>query len=214
MGRKSYNSSEEKFSDIIRLLKSLPEEKAPENFEFKLFTRIKNQNFEIKSEGKISSFPVWILAPVTAVVLAALVFLFVLDVNGGNARSAVRTEIPKLTKVVSQKARNSQNSIKAVLVPNPHYRVVVNQNDAIVKEKAPLPIDSRKAMNVDGYLPALKDLSARNKNLNRLVSQESSVRYFRFDGFIPIEQDLQTLEKLRARMDSLRKLYEMSLRAR
>jgi hypothetical protein len=214
MGRKSYNSSEEKFSDIIRLLKSLPEEKAPENFEFKLFTRIKNQNFEIKSEGKISSFPVWILAPVTAVVLAALVFLFVLDVNGGNARSAVRTEIPKLTKVVSQKARNSQNSIKAVLVPNPHYRVVVNQNDAIVKEKAPLPIDSRKAMNVDGYLPALKDLPARNKNLNRLVSQETSVRYFRFDGFIPIEQDLQTLEKLRARMDSLRKLYEMSLRAR
>ena len=202
MKGKSYNSSEEKYSKVIEILKSLPREKAPDNFEFKLFTKIENRNFSLNGK-EVKDFPVpsWVFAPVAALVLSAVLFFVVVDVGNFSFQQPLNSE-QSVAVVKSSVAKGSQK-IKAVLVPNPHYRVVVNQNDVVIKEKMPIPINPRKNVALDQYIAGGK--STRNSNsLNRLVSDETS--FFRFDGFMPIERDFRTLEKLRARIDSIQKM--------
>ncbi len=204
MGPKSYNSSDEKYNNVIKLLQALPKEKAPGSFEFNLLTRIENKNFEMKT-GKRKSLiilPAWIYAPVAALVLSAIVFFIVVDISDFNLQQPLNTEqlLPQENKTVAKTKPN----VKAVLVPNPHYRVIVNQNDAVVREKVPIPINPAKTVSLDKYIAGGKTSANKNGNgMNRLVSEESG--YFQFDGFIPIERDFQALEKLRARMDSIQR---------
>ena len=49
-----YNSSDEEFQHVIKLLKELPKETAPSNFEYNLSVRIKNKNFDLKTSEKSS----------------------------------------------------------------------------------------------------------------------------------------------------------------
>jgi hypothetical protein len=208
MGLKTYNSSDEKYSNVIKILQALPKEKAPENFEFNLLTRIENKNFEIKTEKQRSfiALPTWIYAPVAALVLSAVVFFIVVDISDFNLQQPLNTE--QILPLESKTVTKAKPRVKAVLVPNPHYRVVVNQNDAVVKEKVPIPINPAKTVSLDKYIAGGKTSAGKNNNgMNRLVSEESS--YFQFEGFLPTERDFRTLEKLRARMDSIQRMREI-----
>lgn len=208
MGLKSYKSSEEKYGNVIDILKSLPREKAPDNFEFKLFARIENKSFEIKTGETVTSFriPAWVYAPVAAVVLSLIAFVIVTDVGNFNIKQPLNAA--QNTVALQKPAKKKNAKIKAILIPDPNYRVVVNQNDAVVKEKVSIPIDPSKAVSLDNYIAGKNAKAKRQNSLNHLVSQEAG--YFRFNGFFPIDRDFQTLEKLRARMDSIMNMWEMN----
>jgi len=45
MKKDLYNSTNKEFNHVIKLLKELPKEQAPDNFEYNLLTKIKNKNF-------------------------------------------------------------------------------------------------------------------------------------------------------------------------
>ncbi len=204
MALKSYNSDEEKYSNLINLLQSLPQEKAPDNFEFNLFTKIRNGNFSLNTKKELKfEIPAWVYAPFAALVLSAVVFFVVVDVENFNLQQPLSSE--RMVNTVKVTHKESNPKIKAVLVPNPRYRVVINQNDAVVKEKVPIPISPEKSVYLDSYLTGEK-ATANKGNLNRLVSEKAN--FFRFDGFMPVVNDFQSINQLRARIDSIRKMWE------
>ncbi len=216
----SYNSKEEEqFSDVIKVLKSLPKVKADDNFEFNLMTRINNGNFELNTPEKKFYFG-RIFVPVAATVAASIVLLFFIISDSGvgvenpflldppvrNDYSAAKVDTIELqnTKMSASVAEKTQPN-EQVTQPQPQtevVRVVVQPSDAVTVEE--LPFDDANSVDLDTYVSGQS--TNRNSVMNRgsLVSGgERSVS--QFDGFLIRERpSKETIESHKARLDSLK----------
>ena len=225
-------NGEEQYKDIIKSLKELPKIKAPDNFELKLMTRIHNKNFNIERD-KSFNFTIWgFLKPAMAVSLTAVVIFFVIDVNSFDSPNLLLTE-PELRKdilgddkevnvplqnefiveetiepeAVKKDELNSGLASSAPAVKNQGYKVVINENDVISREKFELPVDD-KSVDVDSRL---KEAPARTSKRAFLVGGAGEKRKQVFDGFHTRSLENQWLQDSSAKYsDSLQNAGEKS----
>ncbi len=218
MGKHTYNfNKEEGFEELRKTLAELPQVKAPDDFEFKLLTRIENKQFDINdAEEKIGWS--WIYAPVTALVMSAVVLFFVFSNDNedlgnplledplpkteiiGEANSG-NTEEFQSKKLLSKTSAGEENTASN----NENYVVVVQPNDVVVQEKVNYPFSENSSVDLDNAL------NNANPNALRTVgtagNNRGNVEYFEFNGFYTrIQSDNDTLMKEKARMDSLKNL--------
>ncbi len=210
MGIKVYNSNEEKYSELIKDLQNLPKENAPDDFEFRLMTRIENGNFQLTSEKNKEGFPVWIFAPATAIVLSAVVFIVIFNSVQFTDSGPVFPE-PKLREEVTAGAgQTSKEYVAGKKVPGNEsqpVKVIVEPNDVVVEKTiAPPQFATGKDVNVDRVLtqPGAKMQSTINAP-NVLVGG-SNDPYFEFDGFYTVKENEDSLKKMKSKIDSLKKI--------
>ena len=219
--------SDEKFAETIQLLKGLDKIKAPDNFEYNLMVKIENREFgNIRSE-KTTRRLVWILPPVAALSLTAIVLFFMFGEQPSEfdnpllSPPLLRTEfqsssVEKTRGPVEYVAKETNTSLESAEQgytnsayvgyqadeDNANYRVVLQPNDVVVREKVDFPFDNANNVNLDNYI----DGSGENHSANssaQLVRDGYPV--YDFNGFVVREKiDRKTMEKYRSRMDSLK----------
>ncbi|NOX18288.1 MAG: hypothetical protein GXO87_08400 [Chlorobi bacterium] len=214
MDKNSYHSTEEEYSELRSLLKNLPEIEAPENFEYVLLTKIKNGNFELKTEKKSvsSRWFIWAIGPATAVALSVVLFFFVFDVSSLDQENpflinpqvrenvAVTAHAPAAEKKSAAEKTGKAAVQKEAAMQN--YYVVVRPNDVVVKEKDPYPFNPQRNLNVDNYFGMQ---SAGSNGALRTVGAGAS--QFDFNGFsIPVRRGTKEFEQIKSRIDSLKNI--------
>jgi hypothetical protein len=213
MGINSYNSNdEEKYSRIIGLLKSLPQVKAEDDFEFRLMTKIQNGNFETSSSKYKGRFPIWLFAPATAVVLSAIVFFIVSDFVQYDRNvplfpePVLREEAAANKTNITAKQYISKSAAGESANETSHVKVIVEPNDVVVTQHMQSPkFKPDKAVNLDEYISDKK--SGRTESLKGpdVLVGRSTDPYFDFNGFYIGTGNSDSLRKIKARMDSVRK---------
>lgn len=188
MGMNNYNSNdEEKFSNLIALLKELPEEKAPDDFEFRLMTKIQNGNFNTSADGKSSVFPYWIFAPASAIIISAAIFIFVVDVFKLDENQPIFPEPTLRTEAVSESNAmqpkeflSKQTISEKKEVP---VKVIVEPNDVVVtREFDAKNLNAVNSVNLDKAIITGQPKPNTKKNPGILVGRSESP-YFEFNGF-------------------------------
>ena len=123
-----------------------------------------------------------------------MVVLFLFFSNWSNSTKPIVTS-ENVAKIVAEAS-------KTVIQPKRNYRIVVNKNDVVIKEKVTLPFNPAKSVNLDGYLKNKRRLRGNSINApGRFVSERQT--YFEFPGFIPVEENQKVVNKLKAQIDSL-----------
>ncbi len=176
---------EKKVTDekLIALLKGLPREKAPENFEFNLMTRIKNGNFGDLEKEERGNW-LWIFLPSATIVTATVVVLMFMFSAVEDSTFVTQTAPPKIEKnvaktyvVVKDVPEKSAKELEAV-------KIVKAPNDVVTKERIKIPVNNAAGVSVDRYLN--KSLGGGNSAAT-LVSSEEKLP-FEFHGFLPYTQ--------------------------
>lgn len=212
MGMKNYNSKEEeKYSEIISLLKSLPEEKAPDNFEFNLMTKIKNGTFNPSQYESSSKFPYWVFAPAGAIVMSAVVFFFVADFLQFDNNSPIfpepklRSEVLNEKNVPQTKEFLSKSSALTNREGETPVKVIVEPNDVVVtREYKSFNFNSDKSIELDKILaPGQPKPTSNIKGPDVLVGHSENT-YFEFDGFYIGMERAKSSSRVKSKADSLK----------
>lgn len=215
-----YKEDEEQFKDVIEELKSLPRAKTPSDFEFNLMTKIHNKNFKLKTEAKEKYTLYGFLKPALSVSVAAVILFFMFSDYSPDVSDPLIAE-PELRQEIVQTPDSAPDK-KEYIVTEPKsvadanddaqkpettqptskvegYKVVLNENDVISKEKIDFPFED-KSIDLDATM--------RNTTGNppsRGVLAGTGSNRFNFEGFytrtLPDQKKLDSLRKL---MDSLR----------
>jgi hypothetical protein len=216
MEKNFYNEENPKHSDLIKDLNKLPKINASENFEFNLMARIRNQKFDGLEEVNRQFNLVKFFAPSAVVAVVIILFFLFLPSNDSIYENPLMSEptiIAEKSKQIIGSASNEAENIKSVKQKNitnkvqpsvsNNYDIVVNRNDAVVKEKVKYPIFSKRSVSLDDYISG--DNAKRN-NLQESNVVRASEAAPEFDGFfIKQEADKKTVEKYRAMLDSAKK---------
>jgi len=201
-----YNSNENKFEKLISLLKELSQDKAPDDFEFKLMTKIHNGNFKLNEPHRNKWWTLWIVVPAFTLTTAIVILFFVFNSTVTYDDNPLLAK-PQLRQDVIASKNNSINfkeiKNKKTAVAKNEYSAVLKANDVVVNKKVKLPFSTTNSINLDSYLN-------NKRSLNNVITPgrlvEANEEYFNFDGFFSaIPSDGKTLEKLRAKIDSIRK---------
>ncbi|MCW8850037.1 MAG: hypothetical protein OQJ81_08695, partial [Melioribacteraceae bacterium] len=129
MNKNHYNSKDEEHLHVIKLLKELPKEKAPDNFEYNLSIKIKNKNFGLNTKEPKFLMPWKILLPSTGVALSAILLFFVVFTENDSIENPFLIK-PKLRTELSGNLLNSTNKD----VDNKNS---ISENDVIIQENKP-----------------------------------------------------------------------------
>lgn len=216
------SKEEEKFSDVINALKSLPKVKADDNFEFNLMTRIKNKNFELHTPEKVF-FVKRIFAPAAALAFSVLIVFFLMNDSGGNLEnpflmepsirqdfSAVKSDTIELrspSQNFDLAEQPGQNMAAQTTTNSGVVRVVVQPSDAVTVEPVQLPFNDEDAVDLDSFVSGESENSRTNLSRGSLVSGGNSASGF--DGFLLSERpSKECIESHKARLDSLKNLQE------
>ncbi|MFA3782506.1 hypothetical protein ABRY23_05510 [Melioribacteraceae bacterium 4301-Me] len=214
MGIKNYNDSEAKYSSIISQLKSLPQIKAPADFELKLMIKIRNNELDYQKYKDRQFSLIKFFAPTAAIIIVSAVLFFVLITPQPEAENPLMIE-PKLIENNiqnnSQVASVGQSKIKGnntytnktILPPqSSKCPFVVKPNDVVVSvEKNNVPLNSDKTINLDEYISG-QAKSEKTITGGNLVSSEND--NYDFGGFFVREEpDPKVLQKYRAMIDSI-----------
>ncbi|MBN2572905.1 MAG: hypothetical protein JXA68_12310 [Ignavibacteriales bacterium] len=205
---------------VTDLLKQLPEEKAPSDFEFKLMTKIHNKNFEVKSEQSQKKFN-WVWVPAAATISTIIILFTIVSDNSNDKQNALMDEPPAINNTLSDEKSPELNKDieiysetvvendemketeeKSVASSN-NYRVVIKPNDVVEKETVDLPYKNNKGIELDDFITnnGLEKGIDNNRNLRNVSDGE-----FNFDGFyLQSTTDPIELEKLKAKIDSVEK---------
>lgn len=207
-----YNHNENnKQSDLIKDLKSLPKINAPENFEFNLMTRIQNKNFGIETNEKTKFSLFKFFAPSAAVVTVIILF-FIFYPKGDQIQNqiAIQKSVGDSQKVLSsvnEKSNEFASNKMAVRTLNtqglqkksvPEFSLSVSQN------KIPPQISSQRAVSVDDYISGAKN---SENNLQGGSTVNSGDLPLNSSFLIEKKTDRETLEKYR---DSLKKAQHIA----
>ena len=95
------NDDELKYKNVINILKSLQEVKAPQNFHADLMRRINSERFEEKQNFWEKVFAPSRLIPSAALAVTAVILLFVVNITSDNAENPLLME-PKVRQDVIQ----------------------------------------------------------------------------------------------------------------
>ncbi len=166
--------------ELIALLQSLPREKAPENFEFNLMTRIENRNFGNLDADEKNGGLLWIFIPSATIVTAAVAVLMFMfssvekNVSELNAPPVIKETKAKTYVVIQKSSAEKKSEIEAV-------KIVKAPNDVITKQKIRIPVNNSAGIPLDKFV---------NKSLGNsgtaatLVSSEEKLP-FEFREFLP-----------------------------
>ncbi|MFH1198252.1 MAG: hypothetical protein V1720_21290 [bacterium] len=225
MNKNLYNIEDEKLKNVVDILKQLPQINTPANFEYNLMTKIRNRQFDTHEEKNKSKFFGWILAP-AALVISTVVLFFVfsnqniknenplmsepslrLDASSNNSDTI---EIEKYTEETSSvssnvaESKDSKSDNQPVSPPKTEkYRIVLNPNDVVLKEKvAEPPYDDKKAVDIDNYIEGAAERKAAPTGATLVGENE---QYFDFNGFfVRQKKDSTAVDTLKAKMDSIK----------
>lgn len=222
MKRDFYNSNDEEYLHVIKLLKDLPRENAPDNFEYNLRVRIDNKNFLIRSDKSLSFFSWQVLVPATGAILGTVILFFTFFNS---------SEIPDNPFQSQPKLRNSiVNSSSSSVFGSLSGKALVNNNDVILNETlearednlaeesetiksdinqsktlADYPFEDLNSTNLDEALNSARTSTRISRNAS-LVGKRSTTFFNGF--FIREEVDKEYVEAMKARMDSLKKIMK------
>ncbi|MDX1699455.1 MAG: hypothetical protein R3250_02495 [Melioribacteraceae bacterium] len=221
MKKNLYNSNDEDHQHVINLLKELPREKAPDNFEYNLKVKIENKNFDLNTE-KSNKFPVWkVLIPATGTAAAAILIFMISFGEPENLENPFQIEpqpravtnntgFEKISEGVNEKKTGivSDNDVLITTEAEDVYRSESRQadrTDVLISEpnvKPDFPFNNESSTNLD---------ELRNQRSKSTIGSSASLagrsnsRSF-FNGFyIREEVDKEYVDKLKARIDSLKK---------
>ncbi|MEW6701708.1 MAG: hypothetical protein AB1298_03225 [Bacteroidota bacterium] len=197
-----YDENEKKHSQMIKNLKELPQIKAPENFDYNLMTRIRNKNFSsFEEERKHFSWGKF-LAP-SAIVVTAIILFFIFLPPSQEINNSILVQ-PQ--RVDSQSIVGSSNVIKkenANLSQRSNSPAAPASEAAIPKTRTRLPINNPRAISLDDYISGG---NINQKEIERGNVVKSGNEPAEFDEFFVTEKpDQKTLEKYRAKIDSIKK---------
>ena len=217
MGNKKYDI-EEGYSKILNDLRNLPKINAPDNFEFNLMTRIRNENFGNLKEEKPQFNIIKFLAPSAVVVTAFLVFFLFLMQNDNQNDNPLMSEPTEIS--VNAQGANQQNDIAApgeTLSKNhsdlntgtsaegkPNERKLngfVHPNDVVIKPDEKYPIDRNRSIALDDYISGDTEQTTTVQRGNVVNSDQQTSD--NFDGFLIRQKpDKALIAKYRAMIDS------------
>lgn len=226
------------FEKLQNLLRELPKVGTPDNFEYKLMTRIHNKNFEIKSEKKKNIF-FWVYTPALALVASVILIFFVFtdsDVDSENPWNSQPKLLPELqssetatfnsaqqndniqadarekfSKSLSKEKKNSSdvNASSQSVQPS----IQKNGVAANTKAKPVYPFDKSKSVDLDKLLTTEEAVTAPSNGLAQphLAGQGNAFES-PFSGFFIRQREAEARkESLRIREDSLNQLKESEI---
>jgi hypothetical protein len=218
MNKNFYNSNDEEHQHVIKLLKELPKEKAPDNFEYNLLTKINNKNFGLNTKEPKYLFPWKYLIPATGVMLSALLLFFVVIGENDTVENPflfkpkLRTEIGSnilnsAANTLDNKNTISENDVivqqdKSISVAEKTSQAKKNPINETELQKPNFPFNN--STNLD---EAISENSKSTANRRASLAANSNLESV-FNGFyIRNEVDKKYVEALKARIDSLKREY-------
>ena len=205
------NENEKKHSKMIKDLQNLPKIETPENFEYNLMTRIKNQNFGTVHEEKLPFNWIKFLAP-SAVVVTVIILFFVFlpssqqienpvinQAQKSDSQAIVNNSLAAGNEIVNQ--FNSNQKTNAAQIKKDVNGSLASGNK--VQSVTPkIPFGTSRSVSLDDYIYG----GANQRNLERGNIVNSGNEPAPFDGFFVAEKpDQNTLKKYRAQADSIKK---------
>ena len=199
-----YNENEQKQSKLINDLKELPKIKAPENFEYNLMTKIQNKNFGESLNQKSQFNFVKFFAPSAIVVTIVLLFFIFLpssnqrNVPSNSPRIIENQAIADNSVAPFKKEENANNSNQAS-----QNTISIPQLSHSSNERPLNQIDDSRSVKVDDYISGA---NSNQKGLERGNIVNGGSEPAGDNGFFISERpDKKTLDKYRARVDSVKK---------
>jgi hypothetical protein len=225
MKKDLYNSKDEEYQHVIKLLREIPKESAPDNFEYNLSVKIENKIFDLNTKESSIFHPWKILMPAAGVVVASLLLFFTIFSESDSLENPFQIK-PQLrnelsgnllmsSKVFGSKNKINENDVvlkKEISVVDADVlaeSIVENKIvDAKTKEnKTIFPFDKSTSTNLDDLLDRKRNIS---KISRRAILAGRSNSHSSFNGFyIREEVDKDYVEALKARNDSLKKAMKV-----
>ncbi len=223
MNKNRYNFNENEYEQIIKLLKELPKEKAADNFEYNLMVKIKNGNFE-NVKTKKENFAVWKILIPAGGLLAVLIVLFTFfNFHQESADNPFRLP-PQLRTEISGNVNVPLSSTKEIfgeykitdkdVVLIESKKNIKKRHEPQIKKRpkhlhlqgiAALPFKLKNSTNLD---EAVKIKETGNNINHRAALTGMNNAGSGFDGFfIGREIDKKEIETMKARIDSIKKLF-------
>jgi len=204
MEKKFYNNNDTNNSEVIKLLKNLPKIKAPENFEFKLSTRIQNGNFDLPKEQRIPKWLTWSLGPIAALALSAVVFIFVFS-NSQFQTDNLLMQKPELRQYINtvknSKEQKSNGTFSKVAKTEQGLKAVIEPNDVVIQRKPQFPFNDANSVNLDNYVNRANGTARNIGSIQTVSGGQTSIN---FNGFgIPVKTNPKQLEAMKKQIDSL-----------
>ncbi len=200
---------------LLNDLKNLPRIQAPDNFEFNLHTKIQNGSFEVNSETAQKRSFFWVTIPAFSLVLSAVVLFFIVDVNPAEQEdllmshpepiiSSINQE-SSINSTVSQQEKSTETTQIDLPSNSPGYRMVLKQNDVVVKERINYPFDLTQSVDLDRHLGVSDEGNEPTSNPIRTVG--AGTDNTGFSGFfVRVPMTLDERKALKARLDSIKQI--------
>jgi len=227
MSKDLYNYNEDKYKHVVKLLKELPKEHAPDNFEYNLSVKIKNRNFDLNTPDKVQFLPWKIFAPAAGVIAASLLLFLTVFNNSGSIENPFQIQ-PKLRTEVGN-VSNSSNiagffgkekkvSETDVVIINPEESESAPKTDEVVQsdeelvadseiEQQTFPFENYQSTNLDEVL----NKREKSTSIDRRAALAGRNNSAYFNGFfIREEVDKKYVEVYKARMDSIKKVMRQN----
>lgn len=217
MKKDLYNSTDEEYNHVIKLLKDLPKVDAPENFQYNLNIKIENRQFELNTKEYHPFLPWKIVLPASSAIAVVILF-FTFFIESDNLENPFQIQ-PKLRNEISSSILNADRP-KEIIENN-----IISENDVIIKDEdqnteinsqseivepeskilADFPFDATKSTNLDEIITdnsAQTNISRRADLVGRTNNNST------FNGFFIREEiNKEEFEALKARNDSLIKAF-------
>ena len=219
MSDTNLNNEKKEFEQIKKLLKDLPKVNTEDNFVYNLMTKIENKNFNLKTENSATKWFRWSFKPAVAVAFSVLILFFIFYEQPENADDPFSTiplmisdydDIADTIEIKPSKTEKKEKisspadrfADKETDEPEESYRIVLQPNDFVTKEKVDYPFDKRKSVDLDEYLRKASNKSASSQMGELAGSGTRNDLIFR--GFLLREREKKdTIDSLKPESDSL-----------
>ncbi|NLT51801.1 MAG: hypothetical protein GXX85_12890 [Ignavibacteria bacterium] len=206
MKKNTYSEEETRYSEIIDTLKSLPEIKAPDNFEYNLMIKIQNGQFESNLKKNKSTNKLWIFIPSTAVALSTiLLFTIFIDFSSKETKEISLADLQYITPRIQTYESSKEFSPEKSKSVRESEKLVKNKevlpNDVIETETEKYPFNQNYSVDVDNYIEERRHSQQSGSNHSMLAS--GGVHYPEFNGFYLRQQEMELIRLYKARLDSI-----------
>ena len=219
MSDTNLNNEKKEFEQIKKLLKDLPKVNTDDNFVYNLMTKIENKNFNLKTENLATKWFRWSFKPAVAIAFSVLILFFIFYEQPENADDPFSTiplmisdydDIADTIEIKPSKTEKKEKisspadrfADKETNEPEESYRIVLQPNDFVTKEKVDYPFDKRKSVDLDEYLRKASNKSASSQMGELAGSGTRNDLIFR--GFLLREREKKdTIDSLKPESDSL-----------
>lgn len=200
---------------LLNDLKNLPRIQAPDNFEFNLHTKIQNGSFELNGESAPKKSFYWVTIPAFSLILSAVVLFFVVDVRPVEQEDLLMSHPEPITSSIERESSTNSSvskhgnstEIAQIDLPSnsPGFRMVLKQNDVVVKERINYPFDLTQSVDLDKQFGTSVEGNEPNPNPIRTVG--AGTDNTGFAGFlVRVPMTLDERKALKARLDSIKQI--------